>query len=216
MSNCCSSRDVPIAVITGVHPFDVPGFHRLFRALPGIDAYIQDVENFALDWGRCRADYGAAVFYNMHPGAPPSGAAEDALVRMGETGQGIVVLHHAILAWPDWEPWGEITGLPDRGFKYFMDQYLRVDVADDEHPITCGLEAFDLQDETYTMSEPGPDSRVLLTTEHQPSMRALAWTRQYMNSRVFCLQLGHDAKAWQGTNFQQVLTRGILWASERL
>ena len=146
MSNCCSSRDLPIAVITGVHPFDVPGFHRLFRALPGIDAYLQDVENFALDWGRCRADYGAAVFYNMHPGAPPKGAVEDALLSMGETGQG----------------------------------------------------------------------RVLLTTEHQPSMRALAWTRQHMNSRVFCLQLGHDAKAWQDANFQQVLSRGILWASGRL
>jgi len=216
VSNCCCSCDLPVAVITGVHPFDVPCFHHLFRALPGIDAYIQDVENFALDWGKCRADYGAAVFYNMHPGAPPEGAVENALLGMGEAGQGIVILHHAILAWPDWEPWGEITGLRDRGFRYFMDQQLRVDVADGAHPITEGLAPFDLLDETYTMAEPGGDSRVLLTTEHQPSMHSLAWTRQYGASRVFCLQLGHDARAWNDANFQQILSRGILWTSGKL
>ena len=36
-----------VAVVTGGHAFDVPNFHRLFRQLPGIDAYPQHLEHFA-------------------------------------------------------------------------------------------------------------------------------------------------------------------------
>jgi uncharacterized protein len=66
------------AVVTGGHPFDVPHFHRLFRAMPGVDAYPQDLENFLHDWGQVRWKYEAIVFYNMHM-APPEQPCIDAL-----------------------------------------------------------------------------------------------------------------------------------------
>jgi hypothetical protein len=39
------SNSLRIAVVTGGHAFDVPNFYRLYRELPGIDAYPQHLEH---------------------------------------------------------------------------------------------------------------------------------------------------------------------------
>jgi type 1 glutamine amidotransferase len=70
-------------------------------------------------------------------------------------------------------------------------------------------------DETYDMPEAGEGCEVLLTTAHPKSVRTLAWTRQYGNSKVFCYQSGHDNAAWSDESFRQVLSRGILWTAGR-
>ena len=71
-------------------------------------------------------------------------------------------------------------------------------------------------DETYTMTDAGADSQVLLTYDHPKSMRTIAWTRQYGHSPVFNYQAGHDNDTWQDEHFRTVLRRGILWAGRRL
>jgi type 1 glutamine amidotransferase len=88
-------------------------------------------------------------------------------------------------------------------------------VADLDHPITRGLAAWELTDETYTVNLPGTDSHVLLTTDHPKCMRTVGWTREVGKSRVFCLQSGHDNAAFSNPNFGAVLQRGIEWLAER-
>ena len=66
-------------------------------------------------------------------------------------------------------------------------------------------------DETYTMNSAGEDSDILLRVEHPNSMEVLGWTREYGNSRVFCLQSGHDDVTFSNPNFREVLKRGIQW-----
>jgi type 1 glutamine amidotransferase len=73
-----------------------------------------------------------------------------------------------------------------------------------------------MTDETYTMSDPGPDSEILLSVHHPKSMKHLAWTRQFRNSRVFNLQSGHDNLTWVDPNFRQVLERGLAWCAGRI
>ena len=112
-----------VAVVTGQHPFDVPAFHTAFRALPRIDAYPQHLDDFVADAGAVRHTYHAVVFYNFHQATlddePGQGkAAREVLERLGEGGQGIVVLHHALLAWPAWPLWSEVCGIADRRFGY--------------------------------------------------------------------------------------------------
>ncbi len=148
-----SAGPAKVAVVTGNHPFDVPGFHALFRAMGGVDAYVQDLENFVHDWGQMRASYDALVFYNMHMDSPPSELAQAMINGLGSASQGIVVLHHAILAWPGSPEWESLTGIEGRSFGYHMGQEVRIEVANSEHPITQGLSDFDLQDETYTMAD---------------------------------------------------------------
>jgi type 1 glutamine amidotransferase len=66
------------------------------------------------------------------------------------------------------------------------------------------------------MNEPDGNSHVLLTLDHAQSMRAIAWTRQYKQSRVVCLQSGHDNQTWQNEQFGSFVQRGILWCAGRL
>ncbi|MGC9468627.1 MAG: ThuA domain-containing protein [Anaerolineae bacterium] len=210
--------EIPIrtAVITGGHAFDVPAFTRLFRVIANVNAYVQTLDDFAADAGKVRDWYDVLVFYNHHQETPASGSATRAtLERLGETDQGIVVLHHALLAFRDWSVWDEVVGIEDRGFSYDHDQQLTVHVADPDHPITQGLSDFVMVDETYSVNEPGPDSHVLLTTDHPKSMEALAWTHTYGKARVFCYESGHGASAFDNPHFRTVLGRGIAFVAQR-
>ena len=213
---------IKTAVVTGRHPFDARGFAQLFRSLEGVDAYIQHMEEYTTDPGKIQDWYDVVVFYNMDRTMPPSDGqwherrTRAALERLGETKQGILLLHHAILAFPDWEPWIEMVGIEDRSFGFDHDQSLHIEIANPEHPITRGLAAWDMVDETYSMGAPGPDSEVLLTTDHPKSMKVLGWTRRCRNAPVFCFQCGHDDQAWSNESFRAVLARGIHWLAGRL
>lgn len=218
-----STSPVKTAVITGGHGYDVINFHQLFRSLEGVDAYIQHMDDFASSPEDVRDSYGAVVFYSMLRDTPTDeglpwymGKPRAAIEHLGQTEQGIVIFHHAILAYPEWPVWADIVGIGDRSFGYHIGQSLRVDVANAEHPITAGLKAWDMVDETYTMADAGEDCDVLLTAEQPKSMKTIAWTRPHGKSRVFCLQLGHDNEAWVDPNLRGVLRRGIRWAAREV
>jgi hypothetical protein len=218
-----SKPPVTVAVVTGAHYFDVMNFHRLFRSLDGIDAYIQHMDDWASSSDDVRHGYAATVFYNMHWDAPPAeglpwycGSPRAAIEDLGRTERGLVLLHHGILAFQDWPLWGGIAGIEDRKFEYFPGESVHIEIADGKHPVTKGLTAWDMIDETYKMADPGEGSHVLLTTDHPKSMKSIAWTREHHNARVFCLASGHDNEAWAHPSFREVLRRGILWSAGRL
>lgn len=216
-------KQASVAVVTGGHSYDVVNFHRLFRELEGIDAYIQHMDDWACSPDEARDAYDVVLFYIMLMETPPEkglpwycGAPHSAVEHLGETSQGILLLHHAVLAWPEWSAWGRIVGIEKRAFDYFLDRTVHVEVGDDSHPITTGLTSWMMVDETYTMDEPGDDSRVLLTLDHPESMKSICWVRRHRKSRVLCLQSGHDNATWRDKNFRTVLRRGILWCAGRL
>jgi len=213
-----------LAVVTGGHSYDVPNLHLLFRSLESIEPCIQHIDDFASSPKDVRQSYDAVVFYIMLMDGPSddvpwyAGKPKTALGELGQTPQGIVVLHHALLAYPQWQKWHEIVGIDDRRFVFYFGQRIRVDVADTAHPITSGLTSWEMPDETYAMAdaEPANGNQILLTANHPRSMKTLAWTRLHGNSRVFCLQSGHDNLTWSDPNFRQLLQRGILWSAGRI
>ena len=95
---------IKVAAVTGHHAFDVPGFHALFRSFPDVDAYIQHMEDWGSDWGKVGDQYHVVVFYHMPKAAPTDDGHwtvrpfKSAMERLGQTEQGILVLHHAIVA----------------------------------------------------------------------------------------------------------------------
>ena len=219
-----SSDKIKVAVITGHHPYDVVGFQTLFRNLPGIDAYPQNIEDFVTDTGESRGTYEALVFYNYHlptPGSeqyPMGGSVMEALTTLGDSKQGIFLLHHAILAYPEWPQWQEISGgihLAEDG-PVHQDQVVQIRNVSPRHPITQNLQDFDVIDETYGANNAENNSEILLTTDHSESMKTMAWTRQYKNARVFCYQSGHDRAVFNNEGFQTVLMRGIQWCAGRI
>ena len=212
--------EIKIAVVTGGHSFDVLNFHRLFRCLKGVDTYIQHMDDFASSPQEVRDSYDAVLFYTMLREGPTdegmpwyAGQPKTALEHLGDTEQGIFMLHHAILAYPQWQFWSDLCGIQERSFGYHADQTIQVELTHVEHPITKGLTTWDMVDETYTMSEPGEGNEILLTVDHPNSMRAVAWTRTYKKTRVFCYALGHDNQAWSNPSFRTVLERGIRWVA---
>ena len=214
-------KPLKVAVIEGFHPFAVPQWHELFRALHGVDYYPQVIENWAIDWGKVRTAYDVLLFYNMNMSLDgPAWLNEPlaaAIAQLGETPQGIVMLHHALLAYPDNATWSDVVGIPNRAFKYFPEQeYTLQPVTTAAHSITTGLQPAIFKDETYTMDEPDATSQILFTVEHPKSMHAMGWTRTFKQSRVFCFQPGHDQLAWENPVFREILQRGIHWSAKRL
>lgn len=222
MSGTSTVGKIKTAVITGHHPYDVPAFHAAFRSMPEIEFYPQHMEDFAADFGDRRAEYDALLFFNFHQQTPGSEgdkgdeATLAALKQLGESGQGIVILHHGLLAYPQWPLWADLVGIQDRRFDVHMDHNLKIQVANAQHPVTRGLRDWQMLDETYVMAEPGGDSEILLYTDDPKSMTSIAWTRRYMNARVFCFQSGHDHHAYGDPNFRLVIERGLQWVARRI
>ncbi len=210
------SNRIKAAVITGGHFFDVPGFHAVFRSMTDVDFYPQTLGDFVADAGKVREHYDGLVFFNMHIPMPDE-RTRDVLEKLGETDQGIVVLHHALLDHAEWDLWSDIVGIKDRTIRDFVhDVSLPMTIVSADHPITHGMTDFEMIDETYLMDEPGEGSEILLTTDHDVSMKNIAWTRQFRNARVFCYQSGHDNQTYADLNFRKVLERGIHWVTGRL
>jgi uncharacterized protein len=213
-----ASTKPKVAVIEGWHPFDVFGWHDLWRSQTDLDCYIQTLDNWACNGPDYRAAYDTALFYNMTmtPTKDFEAAVLDAMEWLGETGQGIVILHHALLSLPENSTLNKLIGIDNRKFDYHLDQDLTVDVPNDAHPISKGIAPFKLHDETYTMDSAGEGSDILFTTSHSPSTTTLGWTRTHKQSRVFCFQPGHDRRVWDDPVFREILRRGILWAAKKL
>ena len=222
MQTASNHTPIRLAVVTGRHPYDVVGFQELFRSIPGVDAYIQHLEAFATSPSAQRAEYDVVLFYNMHFDTPAKKdpwyelGTREAYEQLGDAKQGIFVMHHALVAFPDWPLYDEIVGVRERRTDAFAEELLRVQVAAPDHVITKGLSDWEMVDEVYAMPDAGTGNEILLTAEHPKSMKTIAWTRQYKASRVFCLQSGHDAKTFQNQNFRHVVSQGIAWCAERV
>lgn len=213
---------INIAVITGGHAFEVQAFHELFHSQTGINAYIQHLDDFASTSEEARDNYHAVVFYMMPLENPRDenlpwycGKPKTALKHLGSTQQGIVLLHHGIVAYPNWPIWDEIAGVTRRvNASFHFNQRIPVEIAAPEHPIVRGLLPWTISDETYVIPDFHPDGQVLLTTCYSPSWPILAWARTYRNARVFCYQSGHDKSTYIDPGFRSVLGNGIRWTAE--
>jgi uncharacterized protein len=212
---------IKTALVTGRHPFDLIGLHAVFQDIPEIDFYPQHTEDFISDTEMAYDKYDVIVFYNFHQETPGNEQnwwdkpMKDVLQRLGEKKQGILLLHHAILAFPKWEVWSNICGIQDRKFSFYNNQTVKTEIANPNHPITMGLKSWEMIDETYLMNDAGSDSEALLVTDNPKSMKTLAWTRQYKNAKVFCYQAGHDNQTYADPNFRLVISQGIKWLAQK-
>jgi hypothetical protein len=218
-----STSDLKLAVVTGHHPFDVPRFADMFYDMPGVRPYMHDMCEFSTDVAKVRGSYDAVLFYMMR--MPTPGDERDwfdknirpAMEQLGTTAQGIVILHHSILAFREWQHWSDLVGIDDRSIKSYHDgEQVTSQIVDTAHPITRGIEPWTMTDETYVVRDAGEGNQILITYDNPKSMKTIAWVRQFGEARVFCYVAGHDARTYQDASFREVLRRGIAWAAHRL
>jgi type 1 glutamine amidotransferase len=170
---------------------------------------------------------------------------------MGEAGCPLVVLHHCAAAWPAWPEWSEIIGgrflytpMKSRGVDR-PDSGYNIDVAHIvspamDHPITRGIESFEMIDEVY-LCEVFEDSVVPLFTSnwtftrdnfysaanavvrgelnsnegwsHDDGSNIVGWIKAYKNAPIVYLQFGDGPAAYENENFRRILAQAIKWAS---
>ncbi len=217
---------IRVLLTYGGHGFEEKPFFAMFDSFPGV-VYTKAPMPQAADLLKpsLRKDYDVVVMYDMTPSFTPEQRKN--FVRLLNAGIGLVSLHHNIGAHQQWEEFRRIIGgihIPRvfvvDGKKYgpsgaIDDQEIPVTVVDEHHPITKGISDFMIHGETYHKYYIAPDVKVLLTTSNPTNEPPIAWVKQYGNSRVFYLMLGHGPSAWTNPNYTRILANGIHWVAEK-
>ncbi len=219
--------EVKVVVVTGGHAFEHDPFFKMFDEMKGIQyteaAQKDDSELFENISGW---DYDVIVFYNMTQNI--SFKRRQNFLTLLDRGVGVVALHHTMAAFQDWPRFRQIIGTRyytkdtmEGGVLQKAGTYLHgvdetIQIADKNHPITQGMSDFAIHDETYKNCWFAKDNHVLLTTDEPTSGRTIGWVRNFERARVCTIQLGHDSKAYENSNYRQLVERAILWTAGRL
>jgi type 1 glutamine amidotransferase len=213
--------------MSGSHPYETNRFLQLFKDNPDV-TFESAVHPHALVKLRPESakDFDVLVLYDY--AQKISREAQADLVNFLKAGKGLLILHHAIAAYPEWPEYEKILG-----GRYFMQPRtivngvekprskaregarIFVQIADPEHPATRGLKDFEILDETYFGYDVAPDSHLLLTTRNTNNAPSLAWSRTYAAARVVYVQLGHGHSAYENSNYRQFVAQAIRWVARR-
>ncbi|MFC7406269.1 ThuA domain-containing protein [Georgenia alba] len=105
------------------------------------------------------------------------------------------------------------------------DNYIphRIDILPEaaDHPITRGIESFDLVTEQYWVLTDGLLDVLATTTLpkrefdpwHREHTSPAVWTRQWGRGRIFACTPGHRVEILENPNVRTIIERGMLWAS---
>ena len=205
-SSCGDNPSVRVLLVTGGHDFDKEPFYELMHSLEGV-SFSEVMHPNALQMFRPenRDLFDVILFYDM-PGVISEQEKQD-FIDCLRAGKGVVVLHHAYCSYQNWDEYQNIVGgryhekswIDDQGYaqpasSYKYDVLMRAKVADKSHPVTSGIEDFDIIDETYANGVVNPGVHLLLTTDEPSSTPAIAWTNRYGNSDVVTIPQGQITK----------------------
>jgi len=214
-----------VVVLVGGHGYDKRGFDQFWSSLSGIDAEVWQGAPYTVfdDIGEFK--YDVIVMYNLSDGITDT--QRENFLRLLEKGVGLVVWHHALANCQDWPEFEAIAGAkfwlkPGERDGVQVTQSgtgggkVKMHIEDTTHPITKGMNDFEVEDETYNRQTFGDGIHVLVSTDHPRSDKPIAWVHNYRKARVFGCQSGHDAKVWANESFQRLMARGIRWAAGQL
>ncbi len=217
---------IRVLLITGGHGFEKDAFFKLFQDNPDITYQaVAHPQAYAMLKADAAKQYDVIVTYDYNQKIPEE-ARKDFVARLKE-GKGLLVLHHAIAAYPAWPEYWKIIGAhyylaktningvekPRSAAKEGM--HFRIHIADPKHPVTRGVQDFDIHDETYKWFDVAQECHPLLTTDEPESNKVIAWAKTYERARVVYMQSGHDHFAYDNPNYQQILRQAIRWVARK-
>jgi type 1 glutamine amidotransferase len=216
-----------VLIVTGGHDFERTPFFAMFQAMPGIQwtEAVQPGANalWTLDEAR---KYDVIVLYDFVQEIS-EGQKQNMVRLLKEKEKGLVGLHHCIGDYQDWPEFRRILGgryyLSKRfeeGIEYqpgafLHDQTFTVHIASRTHPITEGLDDFEIDDEAYKGYYVNPGVTELLRVDHPKSDPVIGWAHQYGKSRIVYLQLGHGPAAYANSSYRRIVENAIYWAGRR-
>ena len=248
-----------VLLVTRGHPFARDPFFDVFESNPGIEwSGVEHPAAQRMFTPEFASAFDCYVLYDMPgivftPTGPefydPPADYVDGLRAMGDAGHPFVIMHHACAAWPTWPEWAELVGghflyqpgesrgepRPDSG--YVIDVPHTVSPVLD-HPITEGIEPFELVDELYLFNVFEDSVTPLFRSDadfvdanfysaanalqgrlndregwsHPPSSNLVGWIKTYRNSPVVYLQFGDGPATYGNDTFRRILAQAIDWA----
>lgn len=136
--------------------------------------------------------------------------------RAGLPGVNLHCAVHSYRAAPG-ELWQEYLGL--RSMKHGKAEPIRIRTLDARHPITLGLNWRDWvtgNEELYNNVKVFTTATVLQRGVQGDDDCAVTWVNRYGNTRVFSTSLGHFNETVGDDRYLDLVTRGVLWACDRL
>jgi type 1 glutamine amidotransferase len=159
--------------------------------------------------------------YDMHQTI--SDRAKKNLQDFVEGGKGLVILHHAICGYNNWEWWwrevmaGRYILKAEPGFaastwKHDQELFVRPVM---KHPVVGDIGPMHIIDETYSGVWVSKDAKVLMTTDHPLVNGPVAWISPYEKSRVVTIVLGHDHQVHANAGFRQLIKNAVSWTASK-
>lgn len=252
-----------LLIVTRGHPFERDNFFSMIDTLGCDWSHIEHPAAQSFFKKDNLNKFDAVLFYDM-PGLnfeeinddskflinPPKEFKNDFLERLNE-GLGCVFLHHSIAGWPLWDEYSNIIGgkflyksadlrgekSSDSGYRHFVN-YKVSSVSD--HPITKGINDFQIEDELYLSHVFEEDINPILKSdykfirdnfysatnalngemnsnegwEHPDGSNIVGWTKYYKKSAITYLQFGDGVKSYENKNVRLLLKRSIDWVTE--
>jgi hypothetical protein len=219
------AQPIRVLVVTGGHDYNRSAFEGMLDSLPGEISYkIAEFPDAFVQFDKQhRDDYDVIVFYHMWQVISPVQQKE--LTECIRKGKPLVVLHHSICAFDNWDEYINLIGgkyfhrsdtvngqvLPPSSYKH--DVNIAIHVKDKTHPVTAGIADFSILDETYDNFYVQPEVTTLLSTDTPGSTKIIGWTKNYGRARVVTLQSGHDVPAYRSPEYRSLLSQAIRWVS---
>ncbi len=157
------------------------------------------------------ADYEGLVIYANTTEISP--AQEHSLLEFVEGGKGFIPLHCASYCFLNSPKYIALVGAQ---FLRHGAGTFRTTIAEPNHPIMHGFEGFESWDETYVHAKHNEHGRTILEYRVEGGVKEpWTWVRSQGNGRVFYTAWGHDQRTWSNPGFQNLVERGIRWATGR-
>ncbi len=249
-----------VLVVTRGHPFAHDAFFDIFASNESIEwSAVEHPAAQRMFNPGFASHFDCYVLYDM-PGItfragaaaeyyPPPSFYVDGLRAMLDDGFPLVIMHHACAAWPGWPEWADIVGSqflyqpgPSRGVAMPDSGYV-IDVSHTvtpvaEHPITAGIEPFELIDELYLAPVFEESVTPLFRSDyefvadnfysaslalrgrlnerdgwhHPPGSNLVGWIKRHRNSPIVYLQFGDGPPTYANPTFRRILANAIAWA----
>lgn len=151
---------------------------------------------------------GLMIFANLTVLSPDQ---EKALLDYVEQGNALIPLHCASYCFLNSQKYIDLVGAQ---FSKHGTGTFRVDNVLPDHPIMKGYKSFESWDETYVHTKHNPKNRTVLEERKDASgSEPWTWVRTQGKGKIFYTAWGHDARTWSNPGFQNLLERGIRWAT---
>ncbi|MCJ1703356.1 ThuA domain-containing protein [Rathayibacter sp. VKM Ac-2926] len=147
-------------------------------------------------------------------GASPLAEGAAALALLDRSAVPVLGIHVSSTSFGDSPEWAALLGgrwvrgttmHPDYGPACIA-------IAAGAHPITAGLDDFDVQDERYSWLEVADAARILATHEHDGERHPIAWALEREGGgRTVYDALGHDAASYSSPGHVRLLTAALDW-----